>query len=290
MKRHLLVGCCLVLVPLAGLGQSPDQKKATIAYLQPLQQKDGGFVASAGQPKSSLRATLTALRALKYFGGDAKDRDAAVTFVKSCFDKDSGGFADQPGGKPDVILTAIGAMALVELKQSTAPYEPGLLKYLGDQAKEFEQVRLAAAAVEALGKQPPQAKDWLAQVRKMATPDGSYGKGDGTARETGSAIVTVLRLGGKVEHPEAILKTLNAGQRSDGGFGKANAKGSDLESCYRITRAYHMLKAKPEKTAALREFIAKCRNADGGYGVEPGQPSTTGATYYASIILHWLGE
>jgi hypothetical protein len=100
----------------------------------------------------------------------------------------------------------------------------------------------------------------------------------------------VLRLEGKVKNPDAIVKALNAGQRNDGGFGKAGVKGSDLESSYRVTRAYHMLKAKPEKASALREFIARCRNADGGYGVEPGQPSTVSATYYASIILHWLGE
>jgi prenyltransferase beta subunit len=290
MKRLLLVGFCLVLVPLAGRGQSPDQKKATVVYLQQLQQKDGGFAPAAGQAKSSLRATSAALRALKYFGGDAKDRDAAATFVKSCFDKDSGGFGDQPGGKPDVTLTAVGAMALVELKQSTAPYEPVVLKYLGENAKDFDQIRIAAAGLEALGKQPPQAKAWLDQVRKMANPDSTYGKGDGAARDTGSAIVIELRLGGKVENPDSILKALNAGQRNDGGFSKADAKGSDLESSYRITRAYHMLKAKPAKAQALRDFVATCRNADGGYGVEPGQPSSVGATYYASIILHWLGE
>jgi hypothetical protein len=51
-----------------------------------------------------------------------------------------------------------------------------------------------------------------------------------------------------------------------------------------------MLKAKPAADRALREFVATCRNDDGGYGVEPGQPSAVGPTYYASIILHWLGE
>jgi hypothetical protein len=290
MKRLLLVGLCVALVPVAGRGQSPDQKKATVAYLQQLQQKDGGFAPAAGQAKSSLRATSAALRALKYFGGDAKDRDAAATFVKSCFDKDSGGFADATGGRPDVTLTAVGATALVELKLPTEPYEPGVLKYLGENARDFEQIRIAAAGVEALGKRPPQAQAWLEQVRKMANADGTYGTGDGAARDTGGAAVVVLRLGGKVEKPDTILKALNAGQRKDGGFGKADAKGSDLESSYRVMRAYHMLKAKPAADRALREFVAGCRNADGGYGVAPGQPSAVGPTYYASSILHWLGE
>ena len=38
----------------------------------------------------------------------------------------------------------------------------------------------------------------------------------------------------------------------------------------------------------VREFIGKCRNADGGYGVTPGTASGASGTYYAGIILHWL--
>ena len=81
---------------------------------------------------------------------------------------------------------------------------------------------------------------------------------------------------------------LIAGQRDDGGFGKADAKGSDLDTSYRVMRSFHMLKEKPKNVEKLKEFIAKCRNADGGYRVEPGKPSNVGATYNASIILHWL--
>jgi hypothetical protein len=63
-----------------------------------------------------------------------------------------------------------------------------------------------------------------------------------------------------------------------------------LESSYRIMRCFMMLKEKPADVDAFKGFIAKCRNRDGGYGVAPGQPSSVGATYFASIILHWLDE
>ena len=46
---------------------------------------------------------------------------------------------------------------------------------------------------------------------------------------------------------------------------------------------------KPSSPDKVREFIAKCRNADGGYGVTAGQASSASGTYYAGIILHWLG-
>ena len=53
-------------------------------------------------------------------------------------------------------------------------------------------------------------------------------------------------------------------------------------------RAFVRLEEKPASPEKLREFIAKCRNADGGYGVTPGQESSASGTYYAGIILHWL--
>ena len=87
-----------------------------------------------------------------------------------------------------------------------------------------------------------------------------------------------------------ITGALDKGQNADGGFDRADAKGSDLETSYRVVRAYHMLKRKPERADDLRRFIGKCRNKDGGYGVTPGADSTAGGTYFASILLHWLDK
>jgi hypothetical protein len=289
MKHALLAPLGLLLVLSPATGQAPERQKATVVYLQKLQQKDGGFAPAAGQAKSSLGATSSAIRALKYFGGEIPDRSACEGFVKSCFDKASGGFADTPGGKPDVRLTAVGVMAVVELKLPRDDYEAAAIKYLGDNAKTFDDVRIAAAGMEALAKKSPQADAWLEQVNKMRNADGTFGKDDGLARDTGGAVVVLLRLGTKLENTEAVLKTLKAGQRKDGGFGKADTDKSDLESSYRVMRAFHMLKAKPD-AERLAVFVDRCRNDDGGYGVAPGQPSTVAGTYYAGIITHWLSE
>jgi hypothetical protein len=122
----------------------------------------------------------------------------------------------------------------------------------------------------------------------LQNADGTFGKGTGRVRETGGAVAAVLRLGGTVKDSGAIVKALDEGQGKDGGFGKADSRGSDLETSYRVMRTYHMLKAKPKRADDLRAFVAKCRNADGGYGVVPGAASTTGGTYFAGIILYWL--
>ncbi|MGH7171163.1 MAG: prenyltransferase/squalene oxidase repeat-containing protein, partial [Gemmataceae bacterium] len=210
--------------------------------------------------------------------------------VEKCHDKSNGGFAARPGGKAAYRSTAIGIMGVVDLKISTAPYADAVVRYLDSHSKTFEEVRLTAASFEALKKRPPRADAWLADIAKMRNDDGTYGKGDGMARATGGAVCAVLRMGGKVEQGDNVLKALNAGQRKDGGFGKAGVEGSDLESSYRVLRAFHMLKSKPRDAERLRRFIARCRNDDGGYGVAPGRPSSVSDCYFAAIILHWLDD
>jgi hypothetical protein len=178
-------------------------------------------------------------------------------------------------------------MAVVELKLPLDNYRDAAVNYLTKHVQSFEDIRIAAAAMEAISAKPRVAALWLEQIAKLRHADGTYGTGDGVARATGGAVVAVLRLGGTVEHKENVLRALKAGQRADGGFGKEQAQTSDLESCYRVVRAFVMLKDMPQ-AERCRSFVAKCRNPDGGYGVAPGQASSVGATYYASIILHWL--
>ena len=295
MKRFHLVLLSLSFCLTSAWGQTPEQRKATIAYLRGLQVGDGGFKAAqiikstAPQPNSSLRASEAVLRALKYFGGEPRNREACAAFVQACFDEASGGFVDHPGGRPDVATTAVGIMAVVELKLPVEDYRDRVVKYLGEKSKTFEDIRIAAAGLESIGKLPAQSAAWLEQIGQMRNEDGTYGKADGVARATGGAVVAVLRLGGKVEQRDNVIKALKAGQRVDGGFGKEGVPDSDLESCYRVVRAFVMLKEKPD-AERCRAFVGKCRNADGGYGVQPGKPSNAAATYFASIILHWLAD
>lgn len=284
MARILVLLLCL---PAALHAQTAAEKKATIAYLQTLQSKDGGFLPAPKAKASSLRATSSAARALKYFGGTVPDLDGAKAFVVSCHDA-GGGFADAPGGKPDVAVTAVGLMALVELKIPTDKYEKAAIAYLADNAKEFEQVRMAAAGLEAVGKKCDKNAAWLKRLAGLQNADGTFGKDKAMVRDTGSAVACVLRLGGTVKDPTAIVAALDAGQGRDGGFAKEDAPDSDLETTYRVLRTYTMLKAKPKRADDLRAFIAKCRNKDGGYGVTPGAESSLGGTYFAGILYHWL--
>jgi hypothetical protein len=284
---------CLTLIGflvLASSGRAGDAAvKQSIAYVQKLQTDGGGFLSQAAPNKSgvpTLRATSAAVRALHYLGGEIKDKDACIKFVASCYDPESGGFCDVPKGKPGVFETAVGLMAVAELKMPLEKYEGGASKYLADNAKTFEEIRIAAAGFEAIKKKSPKEQAWSAEANGILirawTPN---------TRDAASAIVTVLRLNGKLIAQEGYIKVLQRSQRQNGGWGKADDDiASDLESSYRVMRCFVMLKARPDNVEGVRSFVAKCRNADGGYGVAPGQLSSIGGTYFASIITHWLKE
>ena len=92
-------------------------------------------------------------------------------------------------------------------------------------------------------------------------------------------------MGVALDKKDAILAALREGQRPDGGWGKADGS-SDLESTYRVMRAFFMLKEKPD-LETLRGFLARCRQSDGGYAVKPSDVADVGGTYYATTVLRW---
>jgi hypothetical protein len=289
---------------------TPERRAESVAYLQTLQTPDGGFIArrpppGEKEPLASLRITRTTLRAFRFLGGSPKDVATVREFVKNCYDPKSGGFSDRPGQPPDPVSTAVGLMALEVLEMPTEPYLDGATAFLGKNTKRFEDIRMAAAGLEAVGKMVPESREWLKVIDAARNPDGSYGKGAERARATALNVVAQLRLGAKPESVPTVLEILREGQLDDGGFGseggggygrealgggQAAQSGSDLESCYRIMRAFSKLKAQPDRPDELRKFIARCRNADGGYGVRPGAPSTAQGTYYAAVVRNFLAE
>jgi prenyltransferase beta subunit len=294
MARLFLVALASIL-SLASLRADDAGVKTTVAYLQKLQTKSGGFLAQAPSPEirsvPTLRSTSSAVRTLHYLKAASADQEACVKFIASCHDTESGGFADTPRGKVDVATTAIGLMAVKELNMPVDQFGPGAVKYLTDNARSFEDIRIAAAGLESIQAKSPQNQAWLEEVLKLQNADGTFGKKAGRARDTASAVVTILRLGGKPKDKGLVLKVLREGQRLSGGYGKSdNEIASDLESTYRVMRCFMMMGAQPDRVEGLRTFVAKCRNEDGGYGVAPGQPSSISGTYYAAIIRRWLNK
>lgn len=288
----LLLGLMLVL-PLP----AQENKGATIAYLLDLQAPDGGFYPEKPKentrPRSTLRATAAAVRALNLLGAKPRDVNGCEDFLRSCYNAKLRGFGDLPGAKPDVTSTALGILALIEMAPVPPAEVNNVVLYLTERAQSPEDIRIAAAVIEVTGATAQSTKkkvrEWIKQVKETANPRGTFGEDMGAARETGSNAALLLRLGSQLPDEEMAIRVMKEGQRGDGGFGKAESPSSDLESSYRVMRAFRMLKAKPE-VEALRRFVENCRNADGGYGRAPKQPSTVQDTYFAVSILRWLDE
>src|SRR4051812_4233436 len=115
-SRLALALAILLIVGRTGLAQTPDEMKKTAALIESWQNKDGGFGPSKGA-MSSLGSTSIAIRMLKNVGGSIPDIAGCRAYVISCFDRESGGFATEPGRKPGGCgVTASGLMAVGELR------------------------------------------------------------------------------------------------------------------------------------------------------------------------------
>lgn len=285
----------LALVPSVALGQT-DAKKATIKWVLEQEVQAGGFLVAPqapnidAAPQPSLRATSAAVRTLKYLGAEIPNKDKHAAFVLKCFDPKTGGFSE-PGGKPDVTITSIGVMAAVELAIPKEKYAKAM-DYLKENAKTFEEVRIGAAAVETWGVKdcPFKLEEWhQISIKGLGTKLPPLDNGG--ARLIGSVTAFTLRLGLGKENdspPAVIAGLLNRGQLADGGWNKQDEKASDIETTYRVMRAFMLLKEKPKDVTTLRKFIESHRNKDGGYATKPGDKSNMGGTYYATIITKWL--
>ncbi|MCS6866275.1 MAG: prenyltransferase/squalene oxidase repeat-containing protein [Gemmataceae bacterium] len=289
----------LLVWPSAAQAQlTPEQKKATIQWITNLQDPQGGFYLAPQDPnidaipQPGLRATSGAVRALKYLGADIPNKDKHAAFVLKCYDATTGGFAE-PGGAPDVTLTSVGIMAAVELGIPREKIAKAM-DYLKDNAKTFEEIRIAAAAVEAWGVKdcPFDLKPWLVDGPKLASHGSFLDPRDGGARQIGSVTALLLRLGSTIrpDDQKRIVQALRDGQRSDGGWGQKDAKASDVETTYRVMRALMLLKSPPADVQKLRAFIDMHRNADGGYTTQPGEKSTMSGVYYCVVVSKWLDE
>jgi len=280
-----LVTTLFLALACAAAPLSQEQRAATVAFAAGLQNDDGGYRPTPATADSSLGATTSGLRTIKYFGGEARRKRRTTSFVMSCYHPTLGAFSDKPGGTPDVRTTAIGLMSLGELQGPIQEHAPAILRYFNENAKSLPDVYIAAAALDSAKVSNPNASTWIAMFAPaLSTGDESTGKG---APELASAAITTLRLGGTLPNREHVARVLQAAQKPDGGFGAAET--SDLSTTYRLMRAVYMVKAKPD-LARLRAFIDRCRNPDAGYGPTPGQPATASATYNAGIVLHWIEE
>ncbi|MGL4419993.1 MAG: prenyltransferase/squalene oxidase repeat-containing protein [Gemmataceae bacterium] len=292
MIRAMLV--LMVLMP-GVFAQSPPEKATTVAFIRSLQDPaTGGFAVEAAAPgqklQPSLRACNGAVKTLKMLGAEVPELAKVRAFVQSCQDPATGHFAE-PAGKPDVTITAIGIMVARELDVPRGTLVPSI-QYLADHAKTFDEVRISGAAIEAFGiaESKLDLTPWTEIVQKRRQ-ELDLAKTVAIARELGGATAFLQRLNLPVKNPtiettvEALKQSVNA---EHGGWCLPGQTGFDIDTTYRIMRCLHLCKIPHPAPDTLRKTLSGCRNADGGYGVKPGAPSSMSGVYYCTILAAWL--
>jgi prenyltransferase beta subunit/predicted esterase len=284
MRRFALLAFCFLVVGRLATAQSPAELAETAHLLHGMQNADGGFSVQPGGD-SSLGATSSVVKCLKYSGGSIPDPLAAIAYVKKCIDPDTGGFAAKPGGEVNVHTTAVGLMALGELQANEPKIVENAIAYLNENAKTFEEIRIAVAGLEGVEKSSHKFADWAKVVNEGRNADGTWGSGDTAAYATGGAAVALLRMGLPLDKKEAVVELIKKSQLPDGGWSK-DGKTSDLDSSYRIGRCLFMLNEPPDLDS-LRRFIASHRQGDGSYSSTPDGGNNRGGLYHCLILSRW---
>ena len=271
---------------------APTDAAATLRFVESLRDPATGVYTVTPGGKPNLRAVNGGVKVTRALGGTVADVEKLRAFVLKCIDPKTGGFAEEPGGRVTVPATAVGVITAVELAIPREKFHRAI-NHLRDHAKTWEEVRIAAAAVEAWGVTdcPFDFKPWFALAeteleRELAAPQPAT-RENSMPRTVGSVSAFELRLGVAPAKVRSNFK-LGETQWAAGGWGAAEGKPCDLETTYRIMRALHLLGEKLQDPAKLRAFLRTCRNADGGSAVVPGDPSTMSSTYYAAMVEKWL--
>ena len=266
----------------------------TASVVKLLQNDDGGFASEKGGA-SSVGATNSAVRVLKHVGGSVPNVIKAVAYVKSCFvagENGTGGIASTPGGKTDLMTTCIGLLAWGDLQIEPGTEVPACLKYLSENAKSYEEVRMSIAAFEAVKQSDkPTFERWTKQMESMANTDGTFGQGEKAAFMTGGTIAAFLRMGQPIHDARKILSVdlIRKAQKSDGGWSDKPGDKSDIGATYRVMRSMYMMREKPDMKR-LYQFIADRRTETGLYAAVPGEKGNLGSTYTATILLWWARQ
>ena len=172
------VSLWLIAAPLAAQPANPTDRD-TIRFVNALRDSDGGYAPAPARPgtplRSSLRATAAAVRAMKYLGGELTDPAETRGLSNGATTNRQVDFGDFPGEPPTVTATSVGIMTMVDLKEPTAPIRVAVIKYLVEHTKSEEDMRIAAAAFEAMQVRPSEADAWLKQIAAGRNADGTFG-------------------------------------------------------------------------------------------------------------------
>jgi energy-coupling factor transport system substrate-specific component len=209
----------------------------------------------------------------------ASKRGSPIAYLVKAQNSD-GGFGSEPGAASDAMDSGWATMALAEAgSQQAQDALPHAFRYLrGTIASErgagaIERVTLAVTGnnLANFG-----GRNLTAALKRLVLPNGSIGD---QTNLTAFGIMALLDDGVRISHRTIIW--LARQQDSDGGFNYGTRGGqSDIDDTGAVLEALAGFN-QPGTIRRAIEFIREHQNRDGGYGMQPGDPSNAQSTSFA---------
>jgi energy-coupling factor transport system substrate-specific component len=192
-----------------------------------------------------------------------------------------GGFGSAPGQASDLMDSAWATSALFGGAAQGGAFGRAE-RYLATTVSRERGAGAIERTVLAAGLLPYKLTDFggrnlIAPLKRLIRPDGSV---QDQTNLTAFWILAALQAGG-IAVPQRTLGWLARQQNRDGGFDYATRGGrSDIDDTGAVLEALAGTDEEPTIRRAIH-FIREHQNRDGGYGVQPGDPSNAQSTSFA---------
>ena len=239
--------------------------------------EQGRRIRRQGRSSSSLGATNSGLKVLLHVGGSVPDVLGCIKYVKSCRDS-TGGFAPTPGGKPDVITTAVGLMAASELKIADADHDQG-----GDRLLSARTPRASrksgwpSPASRPCMAPRPTSRGGSSRSRRMREPGRNLRRGAGPGlrdRRRGRGDLADGAEARKTRRDHRARSRPASGPKA---AGPRTTGRPDLGATYRVMRALFMLQREARRRSIARRSSPAAASPTAATPASPAAPATWAA-------------
>lgn len=259
-----------------------EEHEKIIKYLNNLQTDEGGYSDSVNS-SASLQSTLSVLKSLEYFGISPQNPDNILTWIKSHYDINTGGFTDPSTKNLSVLSSAVGMLILHQIGATEFFNEcmPKVLNYMDLNATSREEHFMLIGFIEEckISFHPKQSIEFF---KRMEDESGAFGP---SVLNTAIAASALLRIGETLKNLDNIKSILLSSQQKDGGF--ADTPGtSDLWTSYCVMRTLDLVKTSPD-TINLQAWILSRYLSQEGFALS-GSDLSANIAYQCLSILNWI--
>jgi prenyltransferase beta subunit len=307
-RKLLLLSYCLFFT--VGLGQgmvSGSRKTEVLKYIYTkLQKSDRGF-GWEDQPDGHLTPTFAAVGILHYLNQLPEEKSTIIKFVLSRHPQTGINKEAGPSGSELRNLVYQQIQALLWLGDDARAFVPIVEKWKSQTGNIYNYEKAGNPVFMQEMMTPVcrsllrmhQSEGFSSYLKDRRRKNGSFNNlpardgGDGNIINTYWGVFAMNILSTKDSLRRETLKWIQDCQRGNGGFthqpDPSIGANDDVAYTWAAVKTLRLLNGQPRNRQACIEYLLSLQNFDGGFGNQPGFPSTPMATFYAIESLRILG-